>query len=65
MGRTILFLGLVLVLIGGVLLLGEKYAVKNPLDVGFGGENWTFYFPLGTSILVSIVLSLLIYFFKK
>ena len=65
MGRTILFLGLVLVLIGGVLLLVEKYGVKNPLDVRFGGENWTFYFPLGTSILVSIVLSLLIYFFKK
>ena len=65
MGRAILFLGLVLVLIGGVLLLGEKDGVKNPLDVRFGGENWTFYFPLGTSILVSIVLSLLIYFFKK
>ena len=65
MGRAILFLGLVLVLIGGVLLLGEKHGVKNPLDVRFGGENWTFYFPLGTSILVSIVLSLLIYFFKK
>ena len=65
MGRIILFLGLVLVLIGGVLLLGEKYGVKNPLDVEFAGENWTFYFPLGTSILVSIVLSLLIYFFKK
>ena len=45
MGRAILFLGLVLVLIGGVLLLGEKYGVKNPLDVRFGGENWTFYFP--------------------
>ena len=39
MGRAILFLGLVLVLIGGVLLLGEKYGVKNPLDVRFGGEN--------------------------
>ena len=65
MGRIIPFLGLVLVLIGGVLLWGEKYSVKNPLDVRLGGENWTFYFPLGTSILVSIVLSLLIYFFKK
>ena len=65
MGRAILFLGLILVLIGCALLLGEKYGVKNPLDFRFEGENWTFYFPLGTSILVSIVLSLLVYFFRK
>ena len=65
MGRTIFFLGLILVLVGGVILLGEKYGVKNPLDFRFGGENWTFDFPLGTSILVSIVLSLLFYFFRK
>jgi len=65
MGRTILFLGLTLALIGGLLMLVEKYDVKNPLDFRFAGEKWTFYFPLGTSILVSIVLSLLIYFFKK
>ena len=65
MGRAILFIGLVLVFIGGVLLLGEKYDVKNPLDFRFGGENWTFYFPLGTSIMVSIILGLLIYFIRK
>ena len=65
MGRTILFLGLVLVLVGGVLILGEKYGIKNPLDFRFEGENWTFYFPIGTSLLVSIVLSLMVYFFRK
>ena len=65
MGRTILFLGLTLALIGGLLMLAEKYDVKNPLDFRFAGENWTFYFPIGTSVIVSIVLSLLIYLFKK
>ena len=65
MGRTILFLGLTLALIGGLLMLAEKYDVKNPLDFRLAEENWTFYFPLGTSIIVSIVLSLLIYFYKK
>lgn len=65
MGRTLLFIGLVLVLVGGVILLGEKSGYKNPLDFRFGGENWTFYFPLGTSIVVGIVLSLLFYFFRK
>ena len=65
MGRTILFLGLTLALIGGLLMLAEKYNVKNPLDFRFAGENWTFYFPLGTSIIVSIILILLIYLFKK
>ena len=65
MGRTLLFLGLVLVLVGGVIILGEKSGYKNPLDFRFDGENWTFYFPLGTSIVVSIVLSLFFYFFRK
>jgi len=65
MGRTLLFLGLMLVLVVGVILLGEKSGYKNPLDFRLGGENWTFYFPLGTSIVVSIVLSLLFYFFRK
>ena len=55
MGRTLLFLGLVLVLVGGVILLGEKSGYKNPLDFRFGGENWTFYFPLGTSIVGSVL----------
>ncbi len=65
MGRTLLFLGLVLVIVGGVILLGEKSEYKNPLDFRFGGENWTFYFPLGTSIVVSVLLSLFFYFFRK
>jgi hypothetical protein len=65
MGRTLLFLGLVLVLVGGVILLSEKSGYKNPLDFQFSGENWKFYFPLGTSILVSMVLSLFFYFFRK
>ena len=65
MGRTLLFLGLVLILVGGVIVWGERYGFRNPLDFRFGGEKWTFYFPLGTSILVSMVLSLLFYFFRK
>ena len=65
MGRTLLFLGLVLVLVGGVILLVEKSVYKNPLDFRFGGENWTLYFPLGTCIVVSVLLSLFFYFFKK
>lgn len=65
MGRTLLFLGLVLILVGGVIVWSEKYGFRNPLDFRFGGEKWTFYFPLGTSILVSMVLSLLFYFFRK
>jgi hypothetical protein len=36
MGRAILFLGLILVLIGGILLLGEKYGVKTHLIFGLG-----------------------------
>jgi len=38
---------------------------KTPLDFKIEKENFTFYFPLGTSILISILLSLILYFFRK
>ena len=54
-------------IIGLVLLLADKFPglYKNPLDFSFKKGNFSFYFPLGTSILLSVILTLFFYFFKK
>ena len=57
LGATIVIVGLVLVLIGRTNLpLG-----RLPGDIVYRGKNTTFYFPLATSILLSVVLSVLVY----
>ncbi|HEU5322698.1 MAG TPA: DUF2905 domain-containing protein [Methylomirabilota bacterium] len=55
-GLLIALAGLVLVLVGRVPWLG-----RLPGDIHIQRGNWTFYFPLATSILVSLVLSLVLY----
>jgi hypothetical protein len=67
LGRAILGLGLLLVLIGGVLMLAARFGLplgRLPGDIAYRGKNISFYFPLGTSILISFVLSLLFYLFS-
>jgi hypothetical protein len=56
-GGSILIVGLVLVLLGRTNLpLG-----RLPGDIVYRGKNTVFYFPLATSILLSVVLSILLY----
>jgi hypothetical protein len=71
-GRFIMFAGLALFLIGGAVFLAAKFGFplgRLPGDIRIEGENGSFYFPLATSILVSIVLTVLLNligrFFKK
>ena len=63
-GRTIAILGVSLVVLGGVLMLLGRAGLplgRLPGDIVYRGKNTTFYFPLATSILLSVVLSLAIY----
>jgi hypothetical protein len=63
-GRLVLGLGIALVLIGGVIMLLGRTGLplgRLPGDFVYRGKNTTFYFPLATSILVSVVLSLLFF----
>jgi hypothetical protein len=56
-GGTVVIVGLVLVLLGRTNLpMG-----RLPGDVVYRGKNTTFYFPLATSIVISVVLSILLY----
>ena len=71
LGKILLGLGLVMVVLGGILLLAGNSAGKVPWlgrlpgDISIERENWRFYFPLGTSILLSVVLSLLLWLFSR
>jgi hypothetical protein len=71
LGKFLLGLGLVMIVLGGILLLAGNSAGKVPWLGGLPGdiyierENWRFYFPLCTSILISVVLSLLVWLFSR
>jgi Protein of unknown function (DUF2905) len=61
-GRTLLILGVLLLLIGGFFFFGLKLPFRLgrlPGDIIHRGEHTTFYFPIVTCLLLSIVLSLL------
>lgn len=58
-GALILIIGIVLTIYGKIPFLG-----KLPGDIKIERENFTFYLPIASSILISIIISLIFYFFK-
>jgi len=67
MARVIIILGIVLIIAGLVILLIQKapFFGKLPGDLVIRKEHFTFYFPLATSIVISIIVSLILYFIGK
>ncbi len=67
LARFLIIAGLVLVAVGVVVWLAPKipWLGKLPGDFTFQWGNFTFYFPLGTCILVSVILTLILYLFRK
>ncbi len=63
----LMLLGGLLVLVGALLTLGGKlpWVGRLPGDIVIQRDNFTFYFPLATSILISVVLSLLFMLFRR
>jgi len=64
LGKALLGLGLLLAVIGAVLMVAGRMGLplgRLPGDFAYRGKNVSVYFPLGTSILISIVLSVLLY----
>jgi hypothetical protein len=64
MGRLLLILGIALVVIGGIIMLIGRTGVplgRLPGDILYRGKNTTFYFPLASSILISVVLSIILF----
>jgi len=67
LGKTLIIIGIIIVIIGLFITYGPKvpYLGKLPGDIYYKKDNFVFYFPLATSIIISIVLSLILYFFTR
>ncbi len=66
-GKILVFIGGFLLIFGFLLMFAEKipFIGKLPGDFTFKGKNFTFYFPLATSLLLSLIISILLNFFGK
>ncbi|MGH7930254.1 MAG: DUF2905 domain-containing protein [Candidatus Binatia bacterium] len=67
LGKTLIFLGIVILVIGVVFLVGGKipWLGNLPGDITIQRERFSFYFPLGTCLLISALISLVVYFFRR
>ena len=67
-GRTLIALGIIILALGLILTLGEKLPIRLgrlPGDIVIRGKNSVFYLPLVTCLLVSVVLSFLLWLFGR
>ena len=67
LGKYLIIAGAVLITLGGIFLLAGRveWLGRLPGDILIKKENFTFYFPITTCVLASIVLTLLFYLFSK
>ena len=67
LGKMLILVGVFIILIGVLLVIGEKipWIGRLPGDIIIRKKNFTFYFPIVTSILISILLTLLFTLFRK
>jgi hypothetical protein len=66
-GKLLIVFGLILAAMGILLLISDKipWLGRLPGDITIKRDNFTFYFPLATCLLISIILSLILWFFRK
>jgi hypothetical protein len=67
LGKTLMMLGVLLVVIGAVMHFGGKFINlgRLPGDIHFEKENFSFHFPIVTSIVVSIIATILLNLFTR
>ena len=68
LGRLLIVLGVILVALGLLVSVGGKLPIRLgrlPGDIVIRGKNSAFYFPIVTSLLVSIVLSFVLWLFSR
>lgn len=68
LGRMLIFLGLLLVVVGVVVLAFNHFNVplgRLPGDFTWRGRGWSFSFPLASSILISVLLSVLLWVISR
>jgi hypothetical protein len=67
LGKMLFLAGLALMLVGGLLWsgFGRGWLGRLPGDVAYNKGNFTFYFPVVTCVLLSLLLTVLLWLFKK
>ena len=67
LGKTLIICGLLVAVIGLFLVLGGKLSFlgRLPGDIRIERENYTLFFPLGTCLLISALLSLILWIFRR
>ncbi len=68
LGRMLIVLGLIVLALGVLVSLGEKLPIRLgrlPGDVVIRGKHSVFYFPIVTSLLLSAILSLVLWLFSR
>ena len=67
LGKLLILVGVLIIVAGLLLVLGEKipWLGRLPGDLIIKREKFSFYFPITTCIIISIVLSLLFWIFRR
>ena len=67
LAKTLIYLGIILVVLGVVLALAGKlpWLGHLPGDIYIQRERFSFYFPLATCILISVIITLVLYFLRR
>ena len=69
LGKILFTVGVVIAVVGVLLVLAGKFQIpwlgRLPGDFSYKGKNFTFYFPLATCLLISIVLSLILWLISR
>jgi uncharacterized protein HemY len=67
LAKTLIYLGLILVVLGIIVALAGKlpWLGHLPGDIYIQRERFTFYFPLATCILISVIITLVLYFLRR
>ena len=66
-GKTLILVGIILLVLGIIFSLGPKipYVGKLPGDLYIQRGRFTFYFPLATCLVLSLVFTLVLYIFRR
>lgn len=67
LGRSLLIIGAIMLVLGGLMLVGGRFfgLGRLPGDIFIERGNFRFYFPIVTSIILSILLTLILYIIRR
>jgi len=66
LGKFFILIGITLLIFGVLMIIGEKFGLgKLPGDIFIQKGNFTFFFPIVSSIIISLILTIILNIFKK